>query len=136
MKESLSNEVYPVYCLEIGRGETDYSSVEEIADYFKQCIDAHRCAAFIAEFDHFAHTSSLPEGRIDRDIRAARNIVFCFGIALPDPHALAVRPRSIGIAETTDGFFVTFMEAPMPLANTAVEDWAKGLRRKRAEEAA
>ncbi len=57
-------------------------------------------------------------------------LVFCFGIALPDPHVLAVRPRSIGVAETTEGFLVTFMEAPMPVANTAMEAWAKGLRNR------
>jgi hypothetical protein len=46
---------------------------------------------------------------------------------LPDPHALATRPRSIGIAETDAGFMITFMEAPMPLVNAATEEWASGL---------
>lgn len=127
MKETLLQQEYPVYCLELGHDETSFGSVDEIADYFQQRIEAHRYACFIAEFDHYAHTSALPEGRIDKNIRAAKNIVFCFGIALPDPHLLATRPRSIGIAETADGFLVTFMEVPMPVANTAMEDWAKGL---------
>jgi hypothetical protein len=127
LKQSLLQEKYPVYCLELGRPETSFGSVDEIAHYFKQCIEAHRSACFIAEFDHYAHTNSLPEGRIGEGIRAAKNIVFCFGITLPDPHALAVRPRSIGVAETSDGFFITFMEAPMPVANSAMEEWAKGL---------
>ena len=135
MKQTLVQKAYPVYSLELGRDETDFGSVDEIAGYFKQCIEAHRYACFIAEFDHHAHTRSLPEGRVDRDIRAAKNLVFCFGIALPDPHALAVRPRSIGIAETSDGFLVTFMEAPMPVANTAMEDWAMGLRNRRGKAA-
>jgi hypothetical protein len=39
-----------------------------------------------------------------------------------------VRPSSIGVAETEKGFFVTFMEAPMPVANAVIEDWTKALR--------
>ena len=135
MKQSLEQKTYPIYSLELGHDEANFGSVDEIASYFKQCIEAHRYACFIAEFDHYAHTRSLPEGRVDRDIRAAKNLVFCFGIALPDPHVLAVRPRSIGIAETSDGFLVTFMEAPMPVANTAMENWAMGLRNRRAKAA-
>jgi hypothetical protein len=136
LRETLLQETFPVYCLELGHDETDYRSVDEIADYFKQCIEAHRCARYIAELDHYAHTRSLPEGRIDKDIRAARNIIFCFGIALPDPHLLATRPRSIGVAETSEGFLVTFMEAPMPVANSAMEDWARGLLHVRPGKAA
>jgi hypothetical protein len=128
LKQTLLQEKYPVFSLELSRDETRFVSVGEIADYFRQCIEAHRSACFIAEFDHHAHTRSLPEGRIGRGIRAAVNIVFCFGITLPDPHVLAVRPRSIGIAETDDGFLITFMEAPMPVANSAMEGWANGLR--------
>lgn len=127
MKQTLRQEKYPVYCLELGHDETNFASVDEIANYFKHCIEGHRCACFIAEFDHYAHTRSLPEGWVDGSIRAAKNLVFCFGIALPDPHLLAVRPRSIGIAETPEGFLVTFVEAPMPVANTAMENWANGL---------
>jgi hypothetical protein len=128
LKQTLSQENYLVYSLELAHDETSFASVEEIANYFKHCIEEHRCACFIAEFDHYAHTRSLPEGRIDDNIRAAKNVVFCFGITLPDPHVLAVRPRSIGIAETPEGFLVTFMEAPMPIANTVMERWAEGLR--------
>lgn len=135
MKQTLLQEKYPIYSLELGRDEISFVSVDEIARYFKQCIEEHRSARFIAEFDHYAHTHALPEGRVDENIRAAKNIVFCFGIALPDPHALAVRPRSIGIAETGEGFLITFMEAPMPVANSAMEEWAKGLC-KRQEAAA
>jgi hypothetical protein len=136
VKQTLLQERYPVYSLEIERGETSYRSVDEIAAYFRARIEEHRSARFIAEFDHYAHTKALPEGCIGEGILAAKNIVFCFGITLPDPHALAVRPRSIGVAETSEGFFVTFMEAPMPVANAAMEDWAKGLRDLRKGEAA
>ncbi|MGA7981652.1 MAG: DUF6858 family protein [Chromatiaceae bacterium] len=133
MRQTLLHEKYPIYSLELDRTETSYRSVDEIVDYFRQRIEAHRCARFIAVFDHYSHTRALPEGRIEDGIQAAKNLVFCFGITLPDPHALAVRPRSIGIAETDEGFLVTFMEAPMPLANAAMEDWAKGLRSRQPE---
>jgi hypothetical protein len=128
VKQTLLNEKYPVYCLELDRSETSYRSVDEIMDYLKGCISTNDSACFIADFDHYAHTRSLPRGQVGEGILAARNLVFCFGIALPDPHVLAVRPRSIGVAETTEGFLITFMEAPMPVANTAMEAWAKGLR--------
>jgi hypothetical protein len=130
VKQTLLQEKYPIYCLEIDRSETTYRNLDEIMDYLKGCVAAHESACFIADFDHYAHTRSLPKGQIGEGILAARNLVFCFGIALPDPHVLAVRPRSIGVAETTDGFLVTFMEAPMPVANTAMEEWAKGLRNR------
>jgi len=136
LKETLLQETFPVYCLELGHDETGYSSVDEIADFLKQCIEAHLYACYIAELDHYAYTRSLPEGRIDKDIRAAKNIIFCFGISLPDPHVLAARPRSIGVAETSEGFLVTFMEAPMPVANSAMEDWARGLLHGRPGKAA
>jgi predicted Fe-Mo cluster-binding NifX family protein len=128
VKQTLLQEKYPVYSLALEPGETSFRSVDEIIGYFKERIQAHRSACLIAEFDHFAHTSALPEGRIGEGIRAAKNLIFCFGIALPDPHVLAVRPRSIGVAETDEGFFITFMEAPMPVANSVMEDWATGLR--------
>jgi len=135
VKQTLLHEKYPIYSLEFDRQETSLQSVDAICAYFRQRIEAHRSAVFIAEFDHYAHTAALPEGQIAPDIRAAKSLVFCFGITLPDPHVLAVRPRSIGIAETGQGFIVTFMEAPMPVANAAMEDWAKGLRDRQPEPA-
>ncbi len=131
MKQWFSFAEYPIYCLELGRDETPCASVEAICGYFRACIESHPAAVFIAEFDHYAHTSSLPEGHIDPSIRSARNLVFCFGISLSKPELLACRPRSIGIAETARGFLITFMETPMPVANAVMEDWALGLYRKR-----
>jgi hypothetical protein len=128
VKQVLLLEKYPIYCLELARAETSYRNVDEIVDYLKGCIAAHDSARFIADFDHYAHTRSLPQGQVGDGILAARNLIWCFGIALPDAHVLAVRPRSIGVAETTQGFLITFMEAPMPVANSAMEEWAKGLR--------
>jgi hypothetical protein len=135
VKQTLLQEKYPIYTLELDKSETHCRSVDDIVAHFKERIEEHKSARFIAEFDHHAHTSSLPEGQIADDILAAKNLVFCFGIALPDPHVLAVRPRSIGVAETRDGFVITFMEAPMPVANAAMEDWATRLRSRRGKAA-
>lgn len=129
MKQTVLQETFPVYVLEIDREETPFESVDAVCGYFRDCIEAHPSAVFIAEFDHLRHTRSLPDGRVGEGIRAARNQVFCFGITLPNPQALAMRPRSIGIAETDDGFVITFIESPMPVANAAMEDWALRLRR-------
>ena len=129
MKQTVLQETFPVYVLEIDREETPFESVDAVCGYFRDCIKAHPSAVFIAEFDHLRHTRSLPDGRVGEGIRAARNLVFCFGITLPNPQALAMRPRSIGIAETDDGFVITFIESPMPVANAAMEDWALRLRR-------
>jgi len=133
MKQTLLHEKYPLFVMELDRSETSFDSVDAICDYFRQRIERHRCARFIAVFDHYAHTCTLPEGEVGEGIRAAKNVIFCFGIALPSPQVLAVRPRSIGVAETDQGFVITFMEAPMPIANAAMEDWAEGLRDRELE---
>ncbi len=128
VKQTLLLEKYPVFVLELARSESRLGSVDEICAYFRERIEAHRCGQFIGVFDHYAHTCALPEGTVGDDVLAAKNVLFCFGIALPNPYVLAVRPRSIGVAETPTGFVVTFLEAPMPVANAAMEDWANGLR--------
>ena len=130
MKQTLLQERYPVFVMELSRDETEFDSVDAVCDYFRQCIEAHRCAQFIAVFDHYAHTCGLLEGNVGEGILAAKNIIFCFGIALPSVQVLAVRPRSIGVAETEQGLVITFMEVPMPIANAAMEDWAEGLRNR------
>jgi hypothetical protein len=128
MKQTLLFEKYPLFVTEISYQETQLVSVDDICLYFRSCIEAHRCGQFIAIFDHYAHTCQLPEGHIATGIRAAKNVIFCFGIVLPCPEVLAVRPRSIGVAETETGFLISFMETPMPIANAAMEDWVEGLR--------
>ncbi|MCP3866648.1 MAG: hypothetical protein GY703_00835 [Gammaproteobacteria bacterium] len=124
MKRTLVQETYPVFTLEVDKEETDYDSVDEIIDHLKSCVDAHRVSRFIAVFDHYSHTRELAEGHVDEHILDAKNVVFCFGITLPCPEVMAVRPRSIGVVELADSFIITFMEAPMPVANSAMEAWA------------
>lgn len=128
MKQSLFQEKYPIFTLEVSKEETRYHNVDEILAHFKTCIDEHERAAYISTFDHLAHTRSLPDGEVADDILDAKNIVFCFGIKLPNPQVMAVRPRSIGVCENRGGFVISFMEAPMPVANSAMEIWARAVR--------
>jgi len=130
MKLSLFQEKYPVFTVELSKDETTGTSVDAIIEFLKARIDETPDAVFIAVFDHYAHTKSLPEGEIAPDILDAKNLIFCFGVKLPNPAVLAVRPRSIGIAEMADKFVITFMEAPMPRANQAMESWVKALKNK------
>jgi hypothetical protein len=127
MKQTLLQEKYPVYTLEVKKGESRYQSVDDIMDYLKTCVDQHPIARHIATFDHYDHTTAMPEGQIAADISAAKHIVFCFGTHLPNPQVMAVRPRSIGVVEQPDQFVVSFLEAPMPLANNAMEAWVRAL---------
>ena len=127
MKQITVLEKYPVFTLEVGKSETSYKDVDDIMNYLKEKIDTHPVAVYIGEFDHYAHTNSLAEGEIAEDIKDAKNIICCFGKKLPKPVVLAVRPRSIGVADMGDGFVVSFLEAPNPEANSAMEDWVKGI---------
>lgn len=127
MKQYVMMEKYPVYHMDIDKSETDKQTVDDVIAHLKDKIDANDKVAFIAVFDHYDHTQGLG-GDIAPEIRDAKNIVFCFGLALPNPEVMAVRPRSIGVADLGDKFVITFMEAPMPMANTAMEGWVKDLQ--------
>ena len=131
MKQSLLMEKYPVFDLEIAKSETSCTSVDDVIAALKAKIDAHPKVAYIATFDHYAHTTAI-EGSIADAVKAAQNIVFCFGVALPNPHVLAVRPRSIGVADMGDRFHVTFLEPPMEVATKEMEAWCKALADKKA----
>lgn len=127
MKQTLLQEKYPVFVAEIAKGETACKNVDEIVAYLKDKIAGNPKVQFIGVFDHYAHTTRI-QGEINPAIKAAVDVIFCFGIALPNPQVLAVRPRSIGIADMGDTFVVSFMEAPMKPANDAMEAWVKSLR--------
>jgi hypothetical protein len=124
MKRSVSHEKLAICTVEIAKTEARFRTLDEIVDYLRSCIEAEPLARFIGLFDHYAHTRSLPNGSVAEGIHAAKNLVFCFGITLPDPQALALRPRSMGVCELDDRFVLTFAEAPMPVANLAMERWA------------
>jgi len=90
-------------------------------------------ARFIAVFDHYAQRDRCGTASSRRH-RAATNLVFCFASRFPDPQALALRPRSIGVCELDDQYVLTFAKAPMPVANLAMERWrsrSSGGKRRR-----
>ncbi len=128
MKQTLLQETYPIFNLEVQKSETSFRSTDEIIAFLKQRVDEHKVATYIATFDHYTHTKGLEDGQVSEDILDAKNIIFCFGITLPNPQVMALRPRSIGVAETASTFVLSFMEAPMPVANVAMEEWVKSVR--------
>lgn len=127
MKQLHFQEKYPITVVDVAKTETRFQSVDAIADYFKACIAETPRVQYIATFDHLAHTKAIG-GDIAPGIAAAVNVVFCFGHALPNPQVLAVRPRSIGIADMGDRFVISFMDAPMKPANDAMQAWTLALR--------
>ena len=129
MKQLHFQEKYPITVVDIAKSETTYDSVQAIAGYFKDCIARTPRVSYIGSFDHHAHTTAIG-GEISPDIQAAVNVLFCFGHALPNPQVLAVRPRSIGIADMGDHFVISFMDAPMKPANDAMQTWALAVRNR------
>ncbi|MBE0514397.1 DUF6858 family protein [Sulfurimonas sp.] len=128
MKKTILMQKYPVYSLELSKEEIKVSSADEAVEYFKEKIINHPIAEFIAIFDHYSHTKKLGGEMID-GLKDAKNIVFCFGQAIPNTKILAARPRSIGICEFKDKIVIDFMEAPREELHTVMENWAKGLKR-------
>lgn len=131
MQKDMLQDTYPVYSLSIDKQASAMQSVDDIIQYLKQKIDEHAVARYIATFDHYAHTESLEDGVIDEQILAAKNLVFCFGIKLPNASVLSVRPRSIGVCETRDSFVLNFLEAPVQMATDTMTGWIEevaGLR--------
>lgn len=127
MQRILLQDKYPIYTLEIPKETSPQRDVEAIMAYLLDCIAAHDKARLIGVFDHYAHTRSLPDGAIADEILAAKHVIFCFGTHLPNPWVMAVRPRSIGVVEMTDRFVLSFLEAPMALANEAMTGWLMAL---------
>ncbi len=130
MTEMHLMEKYPVVVLEVAKDETTFKDVDEILTHLKSKIDEHPVASFIAIFDHYTHTSNLEDCLLSPDILDAKNIICCFGKQLPDPVLMAVRPRSIGVAEMADKFVVSFIEAPNPQAQEAMVSWVKSMVNK------
>lgn len=127
MKQKILMEKYPIFELEVDFNETTLKNVDEVIEYLKVQIDNHPVARYIAVFNHYGHTKELEGGSMSDDIKDAKNIICCFGKELPKPEILALRPRSIGVAQMNDKFIVSFLEAPNPMANNAMESWAKSI---------
>lgn len=127
MKQKILMEKYPIFELEVDFNETTLKNVDEVIEHIKVQIDNHPVARYIAVFDHYGHTKELKGGAMSDEIKDAKNIICCFGKELPKPEILALRPRSIGVAQMNDKFIVSFLEAPNPMANSAMESWAKSI---------
>ncbi len=127
MKKTIFMDKYPVYSLELHKSEMSLKTTQEVVNYFKEKIEAHPIAKFIAIFDHYTHTKNLG-GEIMDGLCDAYNVVFCFGAAIPNTKILAARPRSIGICEFEDKFIIEFLEAPKEELHSVMENWAKALK--------
>ncbi len=128
MKQTNFLDKYPVWTLELDKNEVAQKSADEIVAYFKEKIEAHPIAKFIAEFDHYAHTSSLADGVIAPEIKDVKNVIFCFGKEIPNTKVAAVRPRSIAICELDDSWVIEFVEAPNEKLHKVMEQWSKDLK--------
>lgn len=127
MQHTYFMDKYPTYHLDLFKTDTCLGSVDEVIGYFHDRVEADPRACFIAEFDHYAHTRALPDGEIADNILAAKHLVFCFGLRLPSPLAMAPRPRSIGVCELEDRFVIALLEAPNPAMNDIMREWVEGL---------
>ncbi|MEJ2403206.1 MAG: hypothetical protein P8171_02780 [Candidatus Thiodiazotropha sp.] len=127
MQQAVKEIKLPVYSLKLDVATCRFKTAEEIVAYFEQEISRHKAAHYIATFDHLKHTCELPEGQIAEGITAAYNLVFCFGFTLQDPEQLAMRPRSIGVCQMGEQIVISFIEAPMPVANALMEQWTQSL---------
>ena len=128
MKKTIFMDKYPVYSLELSKNEVNVKNTQEVVDYFKEKIENHPIAKFIAVFDHYTHTKNLG-GEIMDGLIDAQNVVFCFGAAIPNTKMLAARPRSIGVCEFEDKFIIDFIEAPKEDLHKVMENWAKALKK-------
>ena len=128
MKQKIFKDKYSIFEIEYKKNELKFKSVDEIISALQVKIDAHPVIAFIAIFDQYAHTSSLEMGEVNEKIKAAKNIIFCFGKELPTPEVLAVRPRSIGVCELEDSYVINYLEAPNEAANDTMETFIKSLK--------
>ncbi|WP_339060021.1 DUF6858 family protein [Tepidibacillus marianensis] len=123
-------ENYTVYTKNIMKATTTFKNVDEIMEHLKQKTAAHPAGEYIAVFEHYQHTKSLENGEIAEGIINAKNFIFCFGVKIPNPNTLALRPRSIGVVEYEDKFVLNFMEAPMENVNKAMAEWVESVENK------
>ena len=122
MKKINLMDKYPVFTKEISKENTKFKNVDDFIDALKEKVESDEVATYIGIFDHYTHTKSL-EWDITEGMIAGKILLFCFGVSIPKPQAMAVRPRNIAIAEFEDKFVVSFLEAPMEKANTKKIDW-------------
>ena len=119
---------YPVFALTVAKSEISQKNVDEIIEFLKAKIEAHPFATYIAIFDHYAHTQSITDHVLDENIKAAKNLIFCFGKQLPNSKMLAVRPRSLGVVEFKDSFEINFLEVPNEQLQKITTEWVESIK--------
>ncbi|DAB33333.1 MAG: hypothetical protein PWQ42_393 [Sulfurospirillum sp.] len=127
MKKSVFMETYPICSIELQKDECRFQNVDGVLAFFKEKIDNHPKATFISLFDHFNHTKNI-NGEVEEGMKDAKNIIFCFGPAIPSSKPLAVRPRSFGVCEYEDRFHIDFLEAPNKPIQDILESWVLELK--------
>jgi hypothetical protein len=91
-------------------------------------IEEHPRARLVAVFDLLEHawesgSAILPE------LRGVKQVIVCFGGEILDAEALVLRPHTISVVETTDGFAVHYMETQVADFDEAMAKWLDGLTR-------
>ncbi|HIP55727.1 MAG TPA: hypothetical protein EYG97_01755 [Arcobacter sp.] len=129
MSKKIFMDKYPIYSIEIQNNNTNYTTIDEIINHLKILIENHKIATFISIFDHYSHTVSI-NGEINSSIKDAKNLIFCFGAAIPNTEIMAVRPRSFGISKLEDSFKIEFLEAPKEQLTVLMQEWANTLNNK------
>jgi len=126
MTHTIIKDKYPIYTTNIAKSETNYTNTSDIIKYLKTKIENHDTAKYIADFQHFEHTTSI-NGEIAEGIKDCQLVIFCFGKKIPDGQMTAARPRSISVTEYDDKFEISFLEAPAETANDTMQEWVKEL---------
>ena len=129
MEKTNFMDKYPIHSLTIQKDETSFTTVDAIIEHLQSLIEKNPVATFIAVFDHYSHTSELAEGKINPDIKDAKNLIFCFGKQIPNPKILAVRPRSIGVTELENSFSIDTLEAPNAQLHETLVKWIKSIKK-------
>ena len=129
MEKTTFMDRYPVHSLTIEKNETNFTTVDEIMEHLQSLIAKNPVATFITIFDHYTHTTSLEEGKINPEIKDAKNLIFCFGKQIPNPKILAVRPRSIGVTELENSFSIDTLEAPNAQLHETLVKWIHSIKK-------
>ena len=120
---------YNIQTMEIAKDEARFATADEAIALIEEQVNAHPMATYIATFDHYSHTQSLPQGRIAEDITDVKMAIFCFGPDISIPQLAAIRPRSISVVAHPDKFTVTFMNAPAPFLQDIMTGWCAALKK-------
>jgi hypothetical protein len=129
MDKTILLDKYPVYSEVVEKNDTDYERIDDVMAHLKAKIDEHPVARYIADFDHYAHVAEQPEGKIADGIMASKHLLFCVANAIPNPVIAAARPRAISVVELVDKFVLSYLEAPVEMANQLMTDWIDSLKK-------